>query len=203
MAFNPNDTGTLYQIISSIQKHCVRIKSWVTASILQVNKGKTEVFVLMNKKIRNSISMNKIKIDSIDIFTSNSVKGLNALNSEVAAKIRTYMMSRINSFNCLLYGNLDKLWNVIQLASNYAARWSSDWINVATSLTALATPHWHLVVRHIGAENHSPDKNLCSKWLFGSDSSHITTLANMTFKQIFTCKFFINYVSLLFTEQEK
>ena len=40
-------------------------------------------------------------------------------------------------------------------------------------------------------------------WLFLDDSSHITTLANITFQQIFTCKLFINYALLLFTKQEK
>ena len=48
---------------------------------------KTEVLVLMNKSLRNPITMNKIKIDSIDISTASSVRNLctifdSALSSE-------------------------------------------------------------------------------------------------------------------------
>ena len=46
-------------------------------------------------------------------------------------------------------------------------------------------------------------ENICRKRLFEGDSSHITTLANMTFKQIFMCKLLINYVFFLLTKQEK
>ena len=59
----------------------------MTANMLQLNMDKTEVLVLMNKSLRNPITMNKIKIDAIDISTASSVKNLgvifdSALSSE-------------------------------------------------------------------------------------------------------------------------
>ena len=46
----------------------------MTANMLQLNMDKTEVLELMNKSLRTPITMNKIKIDSIDISTASSVR---------------------------------------------------------------------------------------------------------------------------------
>ena len=63
MAFKPNNAESLPLIISTIQNCVIDIKSWMTANMLQLNMDKTEVLVLMNKSLRNPITMNKIKID--------------------------------------------------------------------------------------------------------------------------------------------
>ena len=59
----------------------------MTANMLQLNMDKTEVLVLMNKSLRNPTTMNKIKIDLIDISNSSSIWNLgvifdSALSSE-------------------------------------------------------------------------------------------------------------------------
>ena len=51
----------------------------MTANMLPLNMDKTEVLVLMNKSLRNPITMNKIKFDSIDISTAISVRNLDAI----------------------------------------------------------------------------------------------------------------------------
>ena len=50
----------------------------MTANVLQLNMDKTEVLVQMNKSLRNTITINKIKIDSIDISIARSVRNLGA-----------------------------------------------------------------------------------------------------------------------------
>ena len=87
MSFKPNNAESLPLVISNIQNCVVDIKSWMTANMLQLNMNKTEVLVLMNKSLRNPTTMNKIKIDSIDISTASSVRNLggifgSALSSE-------------------------------------------------------------------------------------------------------------------------
>ena len=76
MAFKPNNAESLPPII---QKCVIDIKSWMTANMLQLNMDKTEVLVLMNKSLKNPITTNKIKIDSIDISTASSVRNLGAI----------------------------------------------------------------------------------------------------------------------------
>ena len=79
MAFKSNNAESLPLIINNIQNCVIEIKSWMTANMLQLNMDKTEVLVLMNKSLRNPITMNKIKIDSIDISTASSVRNLGAI----------------------------------------------------------------------------------------------------------------------------
>ena len=79
MAFKPNNAESLPLIISNIQNFVIDIKSWMMANMLQLNMDKTEVLVLMNKSLRNPITMNKIKIDSFDISTASSVRNLGAI----------------------------------------------------------------------------------------------------------------------------
>ena len=67
MAFKPNNAESLHLIISNIQTCVTDIKSWMTANMLQLNMDKTKVLALMNKSLRNPITINIIKIDSIDI----------------------------------------------------------------------------------------------------------------------------------------
>ena len=80
MEFKPNNAETLPLGISSIQNGVIDIKSWMTANMLQLNMYKTDISVLMNKSLRNLITINKIKIDSIDISTASSVRNLDALS---------------------------------------------------------------------------------------------------------------------------
>ena len=87
MSFKPNNVESLPLVISNIQNCVIDIKSWMTTNMLQLNMDKTEVLVLMNKSLRNPTTMNKIKIDSIDISTASSVRNLgvifdSALSSE-------------------------------------------------------------------------------------------------------------------------
>ena len=63
MAFKPNNAESLHQIISNIQNYVIDIKSWMTVNMLQLNMDKIEVLVLMNKSLRNPITINKINID--------------------------------------------------------------------------------------------------------------------------------------------
>ena len=79
MAFKPNNAESLPLVISNIQNCVIYIKSGMTANMLQLNMDKTEVLVLMNESLRNPITMNKIKIDSINISTANSVRNLGAI----------------------------------------------------------------------------------------------------------------------------
>ena len=79
MAFKPNNAESLPLIISDIQNCVIDIKSWMTANMLQLNKDKTEVLVLINKNLRSSINISKIKIDSIDISTASIVRNLGAI----------------------------------------------------------------------------------------------------------------------------
>ena len=79
MSFKPNNAESLPLVISNIQSCVINIKSWMTANMLQLNMDKTEVLVLMNKSLRNPITMNKIKIDAIDISTASSVKNLDVI----------------------------------------------------------------------------------------------------------------------------
>ena len=60
--------------INNIQHCVIDIKSWMTANMLQLNMDKTEVLVLMNKSLRNPITINTSKIDSIDISTEKQCK---------------------------------------------------------------------------------------------------------------------------------
>ena len=60
----------------------------MTANMLQLNMDKMEVLVLMNKSLRNPITIYKIKIDSIDISTASNIRHIgaifdSALSSEV------------------------------------------------------------------------------------------------------------------------
>ena len=79
MAFKPNNAESLPLIISNIQNCVIDIKSWMTANMLQLNMDTTEVLVLMNKSIRNPITMNKIETDSVEISTASSVRNLGAI----------------------------------------------------------------------------------------------------------------------------
>ena len=79
MAFKPNNAEALPLVISNIQYCVIDIKSWMTTNMLQLNMDKTKVLVLMNKSLRNPITMNKIKIDSIDISTASSVGNRGAI----------------------------------------------------------------------------------------------------------------------------
>ena len=80
MAFKPNNAESLLLVISNIQNRVNVIKSWMTANMLQLNMEKTGVLLLMIKSIGNPITMNKIKIDSINISTAISVKNLGAIS---------------------------------------------------------------------------------------------------------------------------
>ena len=80
MAFKPKNVESLPIIISNIQNCVIAIKS----NMLQLNMDKTEVLELINKSLRNSITINNIKIDSIDISTARNLGGIfdSALCSE-------------------------------------------------------------------------------------------------------------------------
>ena len=87
MALKPNNAESLPLIISTIQNFVTDIKSWMMANMLQLNMDKTEVLMLMNKSLRNPITMNKIKIDSINISTASSVRNLGAIfNSALSSE---------------------------------------------------------------------------------------------------------------------
>ena len=47
-----------------------------TAKMLQLDLDKTEVLVLMNRSFSNTITINKIKIDSIGMSTAKSIKNV-------------------------------------------------------------------------------------------------------------------------------
>ena len=79
MAFEPNNAESLPLIISNIQNCVIDIKSWMTAGMLQLNMDKTEVPVLMNKGLRNSITINKVKIESIDVSIASSVRNFGVI----------------------------------------------------------------------------------------------------------------------------
>ena len=79
MVFKLNNAQSLPLVISNIQNCVIDIKSWMTANMWQLNMDKTEVLVLMNKSLRNPITMNKIKIASIVISTASSVRNLGAI----------------------------------------------------------------------------------------------------------------------------
>ena len=79
MTFKPNNAESLHLVISNIQNCVIDIKSWVMANMLQLHMDETEVLVLINKSIRNPITINKIKIDSIDISAAGSVRNLGAI----------------------------------------------------------------------------------------------------------------------------
>ena len=51
MAFKPNTTESLHQIISTIYICVIDINVWVTANMLQLNVDLTEVLVLMTSVI--------------------------------------------------------------------------------------------------------------------------------------------------------
>ena len=74
--------------ISNIQNCVIDINSWMTANMLQLNMDKTEVKVLMNKSLRNPNTMNKIKIDSINISTAicEFKQELLSRNAQIGAK---------------------------------------------------------------------------------------------------------------------
>ena len=77
--FTPNNAESLSVIISNIQNCVTDIKSWMTSNMLQLNMDKTKVLVLMTKSLRNPITINKIKLDQIDLSTAKSVRNLGAL----------------------------------------------------------------------------------------------------------------------------
>ena len=79
MTLKPNNAESLPFVISNIQNCVIDIKSWMTANTLQSNMSKAGVLVLMNRSIRNPITVNKIKIDSIDISTASSVRNLSTI----------------------------------------------------------------------------------------------------------------------------
>ena len=79
MVFKLNNAQSLPLVISNIQNCVIDIKSCTTANMWQLNMDKTEVLVLMNKSLRNPITMNKIKITSIVISTASSVRNLGAI----------------------------------------------------------------------------------------------------------------------------
>ena len=70
MTFKPKEAESLTLIMSNTQNCVIGIKSWMMASMYN------QVLVLMNINIRNPITINKIKIDSIDISTASSVRNL-------------------------------------------------------------------------------------------------------------------------------
>ena len=173
MVFKPHNAESLPLTLSDIENCVIHIKSWMTANMLQLNMDKTEVLLLTNKSLRNPFTINKIKIDSINMSTANSVRNLgaifdSALSSEAfmkpacfnlfnisrrslttdAAKIliQAYVMSKIDYCNSLLYGIPDKLLNRIQ---NYAARVVLRLHKFSHITPALATLHWLPVNRQI------------------------------------------------------
>ena len=178
-AFKPNNAESLPLIISNVQNCVTDIKSWMTANILQLNMDKTEVLVLMNKSLRNPITMNKIKIDSIEISSASSIRNLgaifdSALNSKAFVKsicksawFNLFKISRVSSNRCcqypypslrdvqidycnsLLYGIPDKLLNRIQRIQSYAARVVLRLHKFSHITPALATLHWLPVNRWI------------------------------------------------------
>ena len=79
MAFKPKNAESLTLIISNIQNCVIGIKSWMTDNMLQLNMDKTDVLVVMNRSLRNPITINKIKIDSIDKSTASSVRNLGTI----------------------------------------------------------------------------------------------------------------------------
>ena len=80
-SFRTNNTELLPLIICNIQNCVIDIKSWMKASMLQLNIVETEVLVLLSKSLRNPITIiiNIIKIDSIDISTASSVRNVGAI----------------------------------------------------------------------------------------------------------------------------
>ena len=106
MAFKPNNAESLPLIISNIQK-CV-IKSWMTANMLQLNMDKTEDLMLMNKSLSNPITMNKIKIDSIEISIASSVKNLGVVfDSALSAEAFVNSIFKSAWFNLF---NISRSW---------------------------------------------------------------------------------------------
>ena len=55
----------------------------MTADMLKLNMDKVKVLVLLNRSLRNLISIKKIKIDSINISTASSVRNLGAIFDSV------------------------------------------------------------------------------------------------------------------------
>ena len=130
-----------------------------TANMLQLNMDKTEVLVLMNKSLRNPITMNKIKIDSIDISTASSVRNLgvifdSALSSEAfvnfICKSAWFNLFNISRSRRSLTTDAAKI-----LIQSYVMS-KIDYCNIVLRLhkfshitPALATLHWLPVKRRI------------------------------------------------------
>ena len=79
MAFKPGNNKSLEFTISSIQNCVIDIKSWMTTNMLQLNMDKTEVLVLMNKRLRNPVTVDNIKIASVSISPTKNVRNLGAV----------------------------------------------------------------------------------------------------------------------------
>ena len=114
--------------------------------MLQLNTDETEVLVLRNKGLIDHITLNKIKIDSINIQTASSVRHLDTVFVNSIGKftwfswfnirrswrslttdapkvsIKASVMSKIDYCNSVLYGIPNKQLNRIQRIENYAAR---------------------------------------------------------------------------------
>ena len=60
--FNPENAESLPLIINNIQKCVIDIKLQMTANMLELNIDKTEVLILMNKSLRNPITIKKSKL---------------------------------------------------------------------------------------------------------------------------------------------
>ena len=70
------------------------------AKMLQLNMDKMEVLVLMNKSIRNLITINKIKIDSVDLASASSLRKPGSIFDSAQRLLWTvsaYLLVSINS----------------------------------------------------------------------------------------------------------
>ena len=146
MAFKPNNAESLPLIISNIQNCVIDIKSWMTANMLQLNMDKTEVLVLMNKSLRNPITMNKIKMDSIDISTASSVRTLGAISAEAEGLYQQMLPRSLSkpmwcpkstiATACCTASQIN-YWIVFSEFRTMLLGWSSDCIN-----SAISHQHW-------------------------------------------------------------
>ena len=72
----------------------------MTANMLQLNMHKTEVLVPMNKSLRNPITINKIKIDSIDILNASSIRNVgDILDSVLSSEASVNSICKSTWFN--------------------------------------------------------------------------------------------------------
>ena len=166
------------QYLAQYYSPCVIYSPWMAANMLQLNMDKTEVLVLINKNLRNHITINKSKqyinckqrnkswcyiwqCLSSEAFVNSICKSawfnlFNIIRSRrslttFAAKIliQSYVMSKIDYCKSLLYGIADKLLNRIKLIQNYAAQVVIRLHKFSHITPALATLHWFPVNRWI------------------------------------------------------